>query len=288
MTVDIQTAIASFKEAFFDGAPGIESASGRRSSWSSGHAPYLRRLEQIAGDQRLSQQVLLATIETYKPGTRSRQQASGVLGRLARSAGLDLPDEWQECGSGYVARESKDEPALADDLIVESLALIPSLEWKRVYSLIAIYGLRNYEPFFLDFGGLPVSDDPVIHVQALPGRASRVVWPLYRQWIDQLSAGSISAHSDLPSVNTDLKKTTPQQVGRRVSEQFRRYGLPFTASQLRHAWAVRAIKGGIPDTLIAKMLGIDVIRYISQYMPHIEQRDSEQIYRFFLNRRDAF
>ena len=53
----------------------------------------------------------------------------------------------------------------------------------------------------------------------------------------------------LPAIQTDLRRTTLQQVGRRVSEQFRRYDLPITPYDLRHAWAVRTIHVGLPDTV---------------------------------------
>ncbi|MFM8935376.1 MAG: tyrosine-type recombinase/integrase, partial [Vulcanococcus sp.] len=59
--------------------------------------------------------------------------------------------------------------------------------------------------------------------------------------------------------------TTLQQVGRRVAEQFRRYGLPLTPYDLRHAWAVRTIHIGLPDTVAARMMGHSVAIHTRTY-----------------------
>ena len=80
----------------------------------------------------------------------------------------------------------------------------------------------------------------------------------------------------LPMVTTDLKHTTLQQVGRRVSEQFRRYALPITPYDLRHAWAIRTIHIGLPDTVAARMMGHSVAIHTRTYHHWITRRDQQQ------------
>ena len=80
----------------------------------------------------------------------------------------------------------------------------------------------------------------------------------------------------LPPVSTDLRQTTLQQVGRRVAEQFRRYGLPLTPYDLRHAWAVRTIHLGLPDTVAARMMGHSVAIHTRTYHHWITRRDQQQ------------
>ena len=80
----------------------------------------------------------------------------------------------------------------------------------------------------------------------------------------------------LPAVCTDLRRTTLQQVGRRVAEQFRRYDLPLTPYDLRHAWAVRTIHIGLPDTVAARMMGHSVAIHTRTYHHWITRRDQQQ------------
>ena len=65
-------------------------------------------------------------------------------------------------------------------------------------------------------------------------------------------------------------------LGRRVSEQFRRYNLPITPYDLRHAWAVRTIHIGLPDTVAARMMGHSVAIHTRTYHHWITRRDQQQ------------
>ena len=80
----------------------------------------------------------------------------------------------------------------------------------------------------------------------------------------------------LPAINTNLKETTLQNVGRRVSEQFRRYKLPLRPYDLRHAWAVRTIHIGLPDSVAARMMGHSVYIHNKTYHHWITRRDQQQ------------
>ena len=96
-----------------------------------------------------------------------------------------------------------------------------------------------------------------------------------------------SDDSLLPAVCTDLRRTTLQQVGRRVAEQFRRYELPFTPYDLRHAWAVRTIHIGLPDTVAARMMGHSVAIHTRTYHHWITRRDQQQAVDAALARQQA-
>ena len=86
----------------------------------------------------------------------------------------------------------------------------------------------------------------------------------------------ITDNSDLlPNIKTDLKKRTLQHIGRRVSEQFRRYKISFTPYDLRHAWAVRTILIGLPNTVAAKMMGHSVSIHTKTYHHWITRRDQQ-------------
>ena len=57
---------------------------------------------------------------------------------------------------------------------------------------------------------------------------------------------------------------------------FRRYDLPITPYDLRHAWAVRTIHVGLPDTVAARMMGHSVTIHTRTYHHWITRRDQQQ------------
>ena len=142
---------------------------------------------------------------------------------------------------------------------------------------MATYGLRNHEVFFCDFSSLSKTGDKILRILPNTKTGEHQVWPFHPSWwelfeLDQLEKGPDS----LPAINTDLNTTTLQKVGRRVSEQFRRYSLPLTPYDLRHAWAVRTIHIGLPDTVAARMMGHSVTIHNRTYHHWITRRDQQQ------------
>jgi integrase len=103
------------------------------------------------------------------------------------------------------------------------------------------------------------------------------VWPFQPAWVEHFKLERLGRDRHaLPPVRTDLGRTTLQQVGRRVAEQFRRYELPITPYDLRHAWAVRTIHVGLPDTVAARMMGHSVGIHTRTYHHWITRRDQQQ------------
>ena len=103
------------------------------------------------------------------------------------------------------------------------------------------------------------------------------VWPFQPDWVEHFGLEQLGgSQPPLPAVATDLRHTTLQQVGRRVAEQFRRYELPITPYDLRHAWAVRTIHIGLPDTVAARMMGHSVAIHTRTYHHWITRRDQQQ------------
>ena len=102
-------------------------------------------------------------------------------------------------------------------------------------------------------------------------------WPFHPDWVERFGLQELAENpAALPTIQTDLRRTTLQQVGRRVSEQFRRYNLPITPYDLRHAWAVRTIHVGLPDTVAARMMGHSVTIHTRTYHHWITRRDQQQ------------
>jgi integrase len=138
---------------------------------------------------------------------------------------------------------------------------------------MATYGLRNHEVFFCDYSALAENQgQSAIEVLETTKTGHHTVWPFYPEWIETFNLRQVR----LPNITTDLSRTTLQRIGQTVSTQFRRYELPFTPYDLRHAWAVRTIHFGLSDTVAARMMGHSVAIHTRTYHRWITHRDQER------------
>ncbi len=274
-----QAQVQAFQQAFFADPRRRLNPAGSRTTWSAAYRPYLRRLLQLSSEApgAGSESLLRRTLESYAPGSRSRQQCGTALAALARERQLVLPPEWAAQASGYGLHLARFRQLPSDAEILALLERIPNPGWRLVYGLLATYGLRNHEAFFTDLSALAPGADRVIRVLPTSKTGEHQVWPFQPHWVDHFGLAALAGGAAaLPPVSTDLGRTTLQQVGRRVAEQFRRYELPITPYDLRHAWAVRTIHIGLPDTVAARMMGHSVAIHTRTYHHWITRRDQQQ------------
>jgi integrase len=269
--------LAGFEQAFFADPRRRRRRAGSRTTWTAAYLPYLRRLAERGGGRPLDIPLLEDVLESYALASRSRQQCALVLAALARHHGLTLPDDWSERACGYGLHAARFRQLPSDNDILELVERIPNPGWRLIYGLIATYGLRNHEAFFCDTSPLAPGGDRVIRVLPTSKTGEHQVWPFQPHWVDHFGLEVLGGdRRALPPVRTDLPATTLQQVGRRVAEQFRRYGLPLTPYDLRHAWAVRTIHIGLPDTVAARMMGHSVTIHTRTYHHWITRRDQQR------------
>jgi integrase len=283
-------ALESFQQSFHQEPRRRRSPSGARSTWRSAYQPYLRRLLVIGeqAGQDLDAVLLTTVLESYPVASRSRQQCALVLGALAKHLALPLPSDWQELGKGYGLHIARFRPLPSDAQILEVFEQIPNPQWRLVYGLMATYGLRNHEVFFSDVSALGPGGDRVLRVLPTSKTGEHQVWPFQPEWVEQFDLERLARDRQaLPLVSTDLRVTSLRTVGQRVSEQFRRYHLPLTPYDLRHAWAVRTIHIGLPDTVAARMMGHSVGIHNRTYHHWITRRDQQQAVDAALARRLA-
>ena len=272
-------ALEAFEAAFFADPRRRRTPASSRSTWTAAYRPYLRRLRQlaVAGDRELDLPLLEAVLESYPLASRGRQQCGTALAALARHLQLELPADWGERAAGYGLHVAQFRQLPSDRQILEAVERIPNPGWRLAYGLMATYGLRNHEVFFCDLAALAAGGDRVIRVLPTSKTGEHQVWPFQPEWVEHFGLERLGEErSLLPPVCTDLRRTTLQQVGRRVAEQFRRYDLPLTPYDLRHAWAVRTIHIGLPDTVAARMMGHSVSIHTRTYHHWITRRDQQQ------------
>ena len=274
----VSTEIESFKKHFFSDTSRSKSPAGMISTWQSAYKPYLKRLIEVSNTSnlKLNEELLVKILLSYRENSRSRQQCGIALGALARHLKLELPESWKQLQRGYGIHESNFRELPSDEEIINSFQLIPNPKWRFVFGLMATYGLRNHEVFFSDLSCLRKGGDKILRVFPNTKTGEHQVWPFHPEWVDLFQLRIITDTSGLlPDIKTDLKDTTLQHIGRRVSEQFRRYKISFTPYDLRHAWAVRTILIGLPNTVAAKMMGHSVSIHTKTYHHWITRRDQQ-------------
>jgi len=276
---DANRTIKSFEEAFFSDPARKRSSAGTKTTWKGAYSPYFKRLLTLEANssKKLDYESFSKTLDSYEDNSRSKQQCAIALNALAKYIDLKLPDDWKKKASGYGIHKAQYRDLPNDELIKDSWLKIPNQKWRLVFGLMATYGLRNHEVFFTDLSCFKDKKDRVIRVLPNTKTGEHQVWPFHPEWVDLFELDLLrDGRKVLPRINTDLSITTLQQVGRRVAEQFRRYQLPMKPYDLRHAWAVRTIHIGLPDTVSARMMGHSVSIHTESYHHWITKRDQQQ------------
>jgi integrase len=284
----LDAALVRFERQFFEDPRRCRNPAGTRTTWTAAYQPYMRRLSAFASAAHLDGQLLLQVLESYPAASRSRQQCGTALAALAKMVAIDLPADWGARAGGYGLHRAQFRQLPSDVQVEQLVERIPNPGWRLAYGLMATYGLRNHEVFFTDLSALLPGSDRVIRVLPTSKTGEHQVWPFQPDWVERFELPRLALEvGSLPPICTDLRTTTLQQVGRRVAEQFRRYELPITPYDLRHAWAVRTIHIGLPDTVAARMMGHSVSIHTRTYHHWITRRDQQQAVDAALSRQRA-
>jgi integrase len=252
-----------------------------RTTWETAYKPYFRKLTTIAEAKpnlSAAEQIYQTILDT-DARSRSRQVCCTALKALCEFIDLELPFEWQKLWGTYNQQSLKTRDLPDDEAIVNWYYQIPNPTWKFVYGIMATFGLRNHEVFFCDYSNLQkntqINSKPnsqTVRVLETTKTGSHEVWPFVPNWIDLFNL----REAILPPVTTDLSRTTLQHIGQQVTRQFKRYDLPFSPYDLRHAWAVRTIHYGLPDAISAQMMGHSIAIHTRTYQRWISHRDRQQ------------
>ena len=271
--------LIQFEEYFFKESKSEYLNSTRKTTWRSSYKPYLKRVLNIYNehDKEDLEKIFQKTLESYKEGSRSRKQCATSLSVLAKFLGINLPEDWKLNSKGYGLNKAGFRDLPTDEVIEKIWAKIPNKSWKFVFGLMATYGLRNHEVFFCDLSSLTSSGDKIIRVLTTTKTGEHQVWPFHPEWVDKFELSKLGKNPELlPNINRDLKITTLQKIGKKITDQFKRYSLQIKPYDLRHAWAVRTIFYDLPDTVAARMMGHSVSLHTQTYHHWITKRDQQQ------------
>jgi len=268
-----------FEEFFFKESKSEYLNSTRKTTWRSSYKPYLKRVLNIysENDSEDLEKIFQKTLESYAEGSRSRKQCATSLSVLAKFLEIKLPEDWKLNSKGYGLNKAGFRDLPTDEVIEKIWAKIPNKSWKFVFGLMATYGLRNHEVFFCDLSSLSSFGDKIIRVLPTTKTGEHQVWPFHPEWVEKFELSKLGQNPGLlPNINNDLKNTTLQKIGKKITDQFNRYSLQIKPYDLRHAWAVRTIFYDLPDTVASRMMGHSVSLHTQTYHHWITKRDQQQ------------
>lgn len=230
--------ITSFEKDYFtrrDRNPKSET------TWSKDYCTPFKKLPQ---DEPLTAEVLITATKAYLPDTRSRKRACSAYSALAKFAGLAI--DLSSLRGNYRPTAIRREDVPNDDLILEWGDRIPHPEWLNFYRLVATYGLRNHEAFYVDLKQLKI--DPIAVVRGGKTGYRAVSLPCPKAWWQEWFA-----ERDVSMPKVTAKSNS--HYGNVSSQYFKRLGLPFHIYDLRHAHAGRMALKGIDPSIAARSQG---------------------------------
>jgi integrase len=230
---------------------------------------YCRPFNQLPAEEPLSAEVLLSAIAETTPNTRQRRRFCLAFRQLAQFAGIDGFDVTHLMGT-YSPKNVQPRHLPSDETIADCFVKINNPLWQWVYGVIATYGLRDHEAFFLDMSKYPIA-------QVLEGKTGyRQCWPLRPEWAELWDLKNVK----LPLVNGSCHA----DFGDRVCKFFARSPANFCAYDLRHAWAIRAMSFGLDASLAAKQMGHSLATHTQTYHLALNEREQQRAYDLLLAR----
>ncbi|MGB8688391.1 MAG: site-specific recombinase, partial [Microcoleus sp.] len=210
----------------------------------------------------LSPELLLDAITKTKPNTRQRRRFCLAFRQLATFAGIEI--DVADLKGNYSPTKVQPRNLPTDEEIADCFAQIENPQWQWVFGVLAAYGLRDHEAFFLDVSKFPI-------IQVLEGKTGyRQCWPLRLEWAERWDLVNVKRPPVTGRCHADF--------GDRVCKFFSRSPANFCAYDLRHAWAIRAMSFGLDATLAAKQMGHSLATHTQTYHLALNEREQQAAY----------
>jgi integrase len=223
---------------------------------------YQRPFGTLPAGESITSELLLDAIAKTTPNTRQRRRFCLAFRQLAEFAGIEI-DLATQIGS-YSPTKVQPRQLPSDEEIARAFEQIQNSEWQWVYGILATYGLRDHEVFYIELSKFPI-------VQVLEGKTGyRQCWPLRPEWAEQWDLANIKRPPVTGRCHADF--------GARVCKFFARSPFDFCAYDLRHAWAIRAISFGLDTSLAAKQMGHSLATHTQTYHLALNEREQQRAY----------
>lgn len=248
------------------------------STWKNS---YLRVFSRLDGDAELSIETLRDRILETPANSHDRQRTTQVLRRLAKFASLQGWETLRNLEGNYSPRRVNPRTLPTDAQIAAAWqsAANRSHGWGWVFGVMAAYGLRNHEVFWLDFDRFPA----VTVGDRTKSKRDRIVRPLYPEWAELWSLGDrILPNLKLP---TDLTSISNEKLGGKITAWFCLHS-DFAAYNLRHCYARRCFEFDIPIATAARSMGHSRQIHEETYQAWIDEAAYQASYERAIDRVD--
>jgi integrase len=208
---------------------------------------YLNAFAKLPRSAPLTGELLKGVLLSTEADSKTRKRCALAFARFAMFAGIE--GDFKALGGNYSASTVEPRDLPTDAAIAQEWAKISNPGWRWVFGMIATFGLRSHECFYLDVEQFQHQGHMITVTEGKTG--SRLVWACYPEWVEAFKLRDRL----LPKV------TGKEHVDytRRTSKHFHEVlKLPFTALDLRHRWAIRTLEFGLPYELAAKQMGHSV------------------------------
>lgn len=243
---------------------------------------YQRYFMRIPPDEPLTLDLLRQTIVSKtESASRGRELACMSFYKLAEFASryglIDLEAlkvfkaELRELKKGYEPEKILPEDLPTEAQIVEIWQSIKNPAWRWVYGIIAAYGLRPSEVFNLDLERYNQSTE-ALRVFDTTKTGARLTYPCLPIWREQFELWKVQ----LPCIDTFEKSNT--LLGKKISQEFRELKIPHNPYALRHAWCIRTVLKGVPDSIAARWTGHSVQIHVKTYHQAISEAQQRQVF----------
>ena len=243
-----------------------------RSSETTWQGDYLKIFKKLPMDQPLTEKLIMDCLLSTEPDTRTRKRAVIALQKLANLAGLDI--NLLPYKGNYSPTKVSPRHIPEDKFIAQKFNSIPNPQWQWVYGMIATFGLRPHEVFYIDASRF---NSTLLSLLEGGKTGARRIWAIYPEWLEQF---------DLLNVKMPQVSGSNQELGHRVSTQFKRYEIPFKPYDLRHCWAIRSMEFGLDISLAAQQMGHSLDVHSKIYHHWISDAHHQKAYDLLCNRAD--
>lgn len=244
-------------------------------------------LKWLPAVKPLTAQVCIEAVLHYKPNTRSRQLACQVLQAFALWCQVEV--DLKPYVGNYSVKRVRRRSLPTDDEIVSMIDKFRNPRWRWVAAMMATYGLRDHECWFVSLDWEEVAGfGRVLVVHVLAGKTEERfgVLPLHPEWAERWQLWDIRQ----PKLKVQMNDQYGERTARAFKREFAREGVEYdcecTPYDARHAYAIRgSVRYAIPMPVMSAMMGHSVQVHAQTYHHHLSQAQKYEAYRSALQRR---
>jgi len=242
---------------------------GSETTW---HKDFYLPFNQLPQGDLLTEELMLKVIEQKAPNSRSRLRFCDAYRALAEFAGVPL--KLGKLRGNYSPTKVSTRNLPAFELIKEWHDRIPDESWQWFYGVMAAYGLRSHEIFYIDLASIKesalitVTDGKTGAHFGLPCPAG-----LWEEWrLYDTKVPFITARTVVDQFGNESKRN--EDYTNKAGQYFRRdmtpETLPFHLQDLRHCWSIRASRF-MPEAYAAKLQGHSQKMHNEVYQQHTNE-----------------